>query len=288
MKTAAGVGGTDSSGRFRTRQVTKVSLRGDRRARAEITYFSAVAVSPPKRLPYLTHFPVKLSLIAPTFNEAENVGRLFAEVDRRLREVDYEIIISDDNSPDRTWEVAERMAATNPRVRVLRRASDPGLTRSVIDGFTLASGEIVACMDADLQHDPVILPQMLQVIAQGQADIAIGSRYVEGGSTGTWKIVRRVPSWAATKMAQVVLGVEIYDPLSGYFMLRRDRFLQIRERLRGSGFKVLLEIVANSGNCRIQEIPYTFRPRLAGKSKLTRRVVMAYLVQLWELWRAKR
>jgi len=129
---------------------------------------------------------------------------------------------------------------------------------------------------------------MLQAITDGSADIAIGSRYVKGGSTGTWKIVRRVPSWAATKMAQVVLGVEIRDPLSGYFMLRRDHFLRIRDRLRGNGFKVLLEIVANGGPCRIQEFPYTFRPRLAGKSKLTRRVVMAYLVQLWELWRAKR
>lgn len=231
---------------------------------------------------------MKFSLIAPTYNEVENVGRLFEEVDRYLRGVDYEIIVSDDNSPDGTWAVAERIATTNPRVRVLRRTTDPGLTRSVIDGFTLASGEIVACMDADLQHDPVILPQMLQVIAQRQADIAIGSRYVKGGSTGTWKIVRRVPSWAATKMAQVVLGVEIHDPLSGYFMLRRDHFLQIRDRLRGNGFKVLLEIVANAGPCRVQEFPYTFRPRLAGKSKLTRRVVTAYLIQLWELWRAKR
>ena len=231
---------------------------------------------------------MKLSLIAPTYNEAENVGRLFEEVDRYLRGVDYEIIISDDNSPDGTWAVAERFAASDPRVRVLRRTTDPGLTRSVIDGFTMASGEIVACMDADLQHDPVILPQMLQAISDGSADIAIGSRYVKGGSTGTWKIVRRVPSWAATKMAQLVLGVEIRDPLSGYFMLHRDHFLRIRDRLRGNGFKVLLEIVANAGPCRIQEFPYTFRPRLAGKSKLTRRVVMAYLVQLWELWRAKR
>lgn len=230
---------------------------------------------------------MKLSLIAPTYNEAENISRLVMEVDRYLAPVDYEIIISDDNSPDRTWEVAERLASSNPRVRVLRRTSDPGLTRSVIDGFTMASGEMVACMDADLQHDPVILPQMLEAIEGGRGDIAIGSRYIEGGSTGTWKIVRRVPSWAATKMAQLMLGVEIRDPLSGYFILRRDQFLHIRDRLRGNGFKILLEIIANSGQCKIQEIPYTFRPRLAGKSKLTRRVVVAYGVQLWQLWRGK-
>jgi len=231
-------------------------------------------------------FPVKLSLIAPTFNEAENISRLVGEVDRHLVRVDYEIIIADDNSPDRTWQVAEGIGTANPHIKALRRITDPGLTRSVIDGFTLASGDIVACMDADLQHDPVILPKMLQAITNG-ADIVIGSRYVEGGSTGTWKFVRRVPSWAATKMAQLMLGVEIHDPLSGYFMLRRDQFLRIKDKLRGNGFKILLEIIANSGLCKIQEIPYTFRPRLAGKSKLTRRVVVAYLMQLWQLWRAK-
>ena len=231
---------------------------------------------------------MKLSLIAPTYNEAENIGRLCEEVDKHLRGVNYEIIVSDDNSPDRTWQVAEHITASNPRVRVLRRSRDRGLTRSVIDGFTMATGEIVACMDADLQHDPVILPVMLHAIINNRADIAIGSRYVAGGSTGTWTVVRRVPSWAATKMAQMMLGVEIHDPLSGYFMLRRDHFLRIRDKIRGNGFKVLLEIVANAGSCRIQEIPYTFRLRLAGKSKLTRRVVIAYLAQLWELWRAKR
>lgn len=229
---------------------------------------------------------MKLSLISPTSNEAENVHRLVEETAHCLRGVDYELIICDDNSPDLTWQIAGQVAAINPRVRVLRRMGNPGLTRSVIDGFTSASGEIVACIDADLQHDPVILPQMLE--AMSHADIVIGSRYVKGGSTGSWKFVRRVPSWAATKMAQWMLGVEIHDPLSGYFMLRRDDFLRIRDKLRGAGFKVLLEIVANSGPCRIQEIPYTFRPRIAGSSKLTRRIVLAYVVQLWQLWRGKR
>jgi len=238
--------------------------------------------------PTLLLILVKLSLITPTFNEAENISRLVEEVGRCLAGVDYEIIIADDNSPDGTWREAERVAQGNPRIRVLRRTADPGLTRSVIDGFTMASGDIVACMDADLQHDPVILPQMLQAVADRGVDIAIGSRYVKGGSTGTWKFVRRVPSWAATKLAQLMLGVKIRDPLSGYFMLRRDRFMRIRERLKGSGFKILLEIVANAAPCTMEEIPYTFRPRLAGRSKLTRRVVLAYLIQLWQLWRAQR
>jgi dolichol-phosphate mannosyltransferase len=230
---------------------------------------------------------VKFSLISPTYNEAENVRHLVEEVSGYLRDLDYEIIICDDDSPDRTWQVAEELARANSRVRVLRRRTDRGLTRSVIDGFGIASGDIFGCIDADLQHDPAILPQMLEAMTRG-ADLVIGSRYVEGGSTGNWRLVRRIPSWAATKLAQWMLGVTIHDPLSGYFMLRRNDFQRIRTKLRGSGFKILLEIVANRGPCAIQEIPYTFRRRVAGTSKLTRRIVLAYLVQLWQLWRSKR
>ncbi len=229
---------------------------------------------------------MKLTLIAPTYNEAQNVARLVDEVAKYLSGLDYEVIICDDDSPDRTWQVAEQIAAVNSRVRVLRRRTDRGLTRSVIDGFAMASGEIVACMDADLQHDPVILPRMLQAISQG-ADVAVGSRYVPGGSTGEWKWIRRVSSWAGTNSAQWMLGVEIHDPMSGYFMLRRADFLRVQQRLRGAGFKILLEIIANLGNCKIVEIPFTFRPRLAGRSKLTHGIVWAYGVQLWQLWRGK-
>ena len=235
----------------------------------------------------LSNSSVKLSLISPTYNEAGNISRLVEEVGNCLTGVDYEIIICDDNSPDETWQVAEDLARTNPRLKVLRRKNDRGLTRSVIDGFRMASGDIVACIDADLQHDPVILPQMLAPIMEG-ADLVIGSRYVPGGSTGDWKLVRSLGSWGATKLAQWMLGVTIHDPLSGYFMLRRQDFLRISDRLHGSGFKILLEIVANCGSCRITEIPYTFRRRVAGDSKLTRRIVSAYLVQLGQLWQQKR
>ncbi len=230
---------------------------------------------------------MKLSLISPTYNEAQNVPRLVEEVGKYLCGLEYEIIICDDDSPDRTWEVAEQIAGVNPHVRLLRRRGGRGLTRSVIDGFAMASGDIVACMDADLQHDPVILPKMLEAMAQG-ADVVVGSRYVPGGSTGQWKFTRRASSWVATKSAHWTLGVNIHDPMSGYFMLRREDFLQVRNRLRGAGFKILLEIVANLNAPRIVEIPFTFRPRLAGTSKLTGDIVWAYGVQLWHLWRSKR
>lgn len=229
---------------------------------------------------------MKLSLISPTYNEAQNVARLVEEVGKYLCGVDYEIILCDDDSPDGTWEVAERIAGVNPHVRVLRRRQDRGLTRSVMDGFAMASGEVVACMDADLQHDPVILPKMLNALAQG-ADVVVGSRYVAGGSTGEWKFTRRASSWMATKSAHWALGVDIHDPMSGYFMLRRKDFLRVRDRLRAGGFKILLEIVANLNAAQIVEIPFTFRPRLAGTSKLTGDIVWAYAVQLWHLWRDK-
>jgi len=236
---------------------------------------------------YSIESSVKLSLISPTYNEAENVRRLMEETGECLRGVDYELIICDDDSPDQTWQVVANLAKTNPRLKLLRRESDRGLTRSVMDGFRIASGDIVGCIDADLQHDPIILPQMLEAMSQG-ADLVVGSRYVRGGSTGNWKWVRSVGSWAATKLAQWTLGVTIHDPLSGYFMLRRDDFLRISQQMRGSGFKILLEIVAHCGPCRVQEIPYTFRRRVAGTSKLTRRIVLAYLIQLWELRSGKR
>src|SRR5215469_362390 len=122
---------------------------------------------------------MKFSVISPTFNEAENVPRLVEQLERALSHVDYEILIVDDNSPDLTWSVAERICSTNPRVRVLRRMSDPGLGSAVIDGFSAAQGEAVACIDADLQHDPRILPKMLDQLYEG-SDVVVGSRYVAG------------------------------------------------------------------------------------------------------------
>lgn len=227
--------------------------------------------------------PLELSVIAPTYNEADNLEALVAEVGSALRGVEYEILICDDDSPDRTWARAEEIGRRDPRVRVLRRTKDRGLARAVVDGFTHARGKAVACIDADLQHDPAILPQMLQAL-RGGAQLVVASRYVAGGGTANWNWRRRFTSWVAARMADFSLGVPLHDPMSGYFLLWRADFLPIRGKLNPDGFKVLLEIAAQLQPARVCEVPYTFRLRHAGKSKLSSRVIFAYIFQLFRLY----
>ena len=171
---------------------------------------------------------MKLSVVSPTLNEAGNVSRLVEELERALVGIDYEILIVDDNSPDLTWEVAQKISSTHPRVRALRRMQNPGLSVAVIDGFSAAEGDAVACIDADLQHDPAILARMLDELQQG-ADVVVGSRHVAGGSTGEWSRLRRLESWVATKTAQLLLGFRLKDPMSGYFVVRRKDFSEVKK-----------------------------------------------------------
>jgi dolichol-phosphate mannosyltransferase len=225
---------------------------------------------------------MKLSVISPTLNEADNVPRLVQRLEQALTEIDYEILIVDDDSADRTWSVAQQLSLTNPRVRALRRVQNPGLGLAVIDGFSAADGEILACIDADLQHDPAILPAMLEGLQRG-ADIVVGSRHIAGGSTGDWNRWRRMQSWLATKTAQLLLGVTLKDPMSGYFLMRREDFSAVKEQLKGDGFKILLEMLANLQSSGIAEVPYTFQARIHGASKLSNRVIFQYVQQLWRL-----
>src|SRR5512141_2132883 len=186
---------------------------------------------------------MKLSIISPTYNEADNLEPLVNELATVLASYDYEIVIVDDDSPDLTWKRAEELGRRFPQVRSLRRIRNRGLSSAVIDGFSIARGDIVASMDADLQHDPLILPRMLQELDHG-ADLVVGSRYVEGGGTGEWTWHRWLSSWAATKLARVLLQVDLRDPMSGFFGMPRSDFLKLRHRLDAQGFKILLEIVA--------------------------------------------
>jgi dolichol-phosphate mannosyltransferase len=225
---------------------------------------------------------VKVTIVSPTYNEVDNLPCLIRDVDTALSGIDYEFLIADDDSPDGTWAVAEELATDNPRIRVLRRTSNRGLSPAVIDGFLSSSSDYVGVIDADLQHDPAILPQMISALEAG-AEIAVGSRYVEGGGTGTWNAARRFQSWVATKLARAFLGVELSDPMSGYFVMPRGEFDRIHKQLDSSGFKILLDIIARLSPSKIEEIPYTFRRRVAGESKLSSRVILQYLGQLWRL-----
>jgi dolichol-phosphate mannosyltransferase len=230
---------------------------------------------------------MKLSVISPTYNESENVGLLVAALEKSLAGADYEILISDDDSPDLTWARVEEIGLRNPRVRVLRRTVNRGLGPSVVDGFSAATGEVVACIDADLQHDPRVLPRMLEELSGGPS-LVVATRYMPGGGTANWSAIRRLGSWGCTKLAQWVLGVELRDPMSGYFMMRRDDFMKIRDLLNAHGFKILLEIAAHMKPCRVREVPYTFGPRAKGESKLTNKIIFAYLLQLWRLYTGDR
>jgi dolichol-phosphate mannosyltransferase len=156
----------------------------------------------------------------------------------------------------------------------------------VVDGFSSATGDALACIDADLQHHPAILPQMLKELENG-ADLVVATRYMPGGGAD-WGIIRRLGSWGCTKLAQVLLGVKLRDPLSGYFMMRREDFLRIRDRLNVRGFKILLEIAAHMHPRHVSEVPYTFGPRAQGESKLSNKIVLAYLSQVWRLYRQPR
>lgn len=238
----------------------------------------------PLDLASTTATAVKLTVVAPTYNERDNITPLVQALERSLCGINYEILICDDDSPDLTWAHAQAIAASHERVRVLRRTTDRGLSAAVVDGFSAARGEVVACMDADLQHDPAILPRMLRALDDG-AQLVVGSRYVAGGACAHWSWHRRFTSWTATQMAAWLLGLKLRDPMSGFFLLRRADFRRVRPQLQTSGFKILLEICAHLRPERICEIPYTFRTRVAGKSKLSSRVMLAYAGQLWRLRR---
>jgi dolichol-phosphate mannosyltransferase len=231
-----------------------------------------------------------LSIVTPTYNEAPNVDPFIQEVSLALDGLDYEILFVDDDSPDLTWLKVEQIAEHNSRVRVLRRTRSKGLASAVKEGFCEAHGDVVACMDADLQHNPAILPRMLQELAIG-TDLVVGSRYVSAGGTPNWNWCRKCGSSVATGMARFCIGVRLTDPMSGFFMLRRRDFLSVAEKVNAEGFKILLEIVAKMKPKKVSEVPLTFRPRVAGISKLTSRIVLQYIHQLWRLswdrWRAQ-
>ena len=224
------------------------------------------------------------SLVLPTYNEAANVPRCVAAVCGVLEGREFEIIVADDNSPDGTWEVAEGLA--NPRVRVLRRTGERGLSAAVVEAFGAAHGDRLGVMDADLQHDEAILPQMIDALDENE--FVIGSRAARGGSYCDWSAGRRFSSWAAATLARTILGVRLRDPMSGYFALRRDVFERARPRLSPRGFKIMLELFCLAGPESFTEIGYTFRARQAGASKVSAKVARAYLRSLVQLRRKMR
>ena len=220
----------------------------------------------------------ELSVVIPTFKESANVPELVRRLDLALAGIAWEAIFVDDDSPDGTWEVAKEIGRRDPRVRCLRRVGRRGLAGACIEGMLSSAAPTVAVMDADLQHDETLLPKMFAAIRDG-AELVVGSRYVEGGSQGDgFSTVRAWGSETATALARRFLNIDLTDPMSGFFMIRRAKVDAVADGLSREGFKILLDIVASSPEkLKTVELPFTFRERLAGESKLDSLVTAEYL-----------
>jgi dolichol-phosphate mannosyltransferase len=236
------------------------------------------AIKPgPETLSQATGLP-QLSVVVPTFNERDNVTVLYRRLDATLAGIPWEVVFVDDNSPDGTWEVVRSLARQDPRVRCIRRIGRRGLSGACIEGILASSAPYAAVIDADLQHDETQLPKMVGLLQSGEAELVVGSRYIEGGSADSFNKGRAGASQLATEVAKRVLKVAIADPMSGFFMIRRDKFEQLAPRLSTQGFKILLDIVATAeGKLRTIEVPFTFGSRQHGESKLDSMVALDFL-----------
>lgn len=218
-----------------------------------------------------------LSVVVATLNERENVPLLLRALKGTLADINWEVIFVDDDSPDGTCAKVREMARLDPRIRCLRRINRRGLAGACIEGVLASSALAVAVMDGDLQHDEALLPPMYRAICEG-ADLVVASRIREQGSVGEG--LTRLRNWGsrmANAAARTLLGVHLNDPMSGFFMMRRDRFDALAEKLSTQGFKILLDILASSGGrLAVVELPYRFRERRHGASKLDGLVVLEY------------
>jgi dolichol-phosphate mannosyltransferase len=215
-----------------------------------------------------------LCIVVPTFNERDNVTELIARVERAVEGLRWEMVFVDDDSPDGTSAAVKAIAARDHRVRCIRRIGRRGLSSACIEGMLASAAPVLVVMDADLQHDESRIPEMYRVLQAERAQLVIASRYTDGGAIGSWDRTRAFMSRLATRISQIVCRQSISDPMSGFFMITADAFDRCVRGLSGKGFKILLDIVASSPErLRVAEVPYTFRERLHGESKLDSLVI---------------
>ncbi len=223
--------------------------------------------------------PIELTVVSPTFNEKANIRPLARKLHDALAGVEWEVIFVDDNSPDGTADEVKALAAEDSRVRCIKRIGRRGLAGAVLEGAMASAAPYVVVIDADLQHDETILPKMLQSMRDGSTDLVIATRYLEPeGMAQGLSAARQRGSRLATWLSRLVLKTDISDPVSGFFMARREVWERAGPKLSTEGFKVLFDIIASHpGPLRVAETPYRFRDRLEGESKLDSRVVVDYL-----------
>ena len=220
----------------------------------------------------------ELCVIVPTLNERDNVPVLVEAVDRALLGVDYEIVFVDDDSEDGTAARARHIAQVNPRVRVVQRVGRKGLSSAAVEGMLATSAPYLAVMDGDMQHDEAILPRMLDTLRTSGVDLVVGTRNIAGGGMGDFAPLRVALSQAGRALSRAVCKTELSDPMSGFFMIRRTFLDEVVRNLSLTGFKILVDIVASAERpARVAEIPFTFRGRKQGESKLDTLVAFEYV-----------
>ena len=227
--------------------------------------------------------PPLVSIIIPTLNERDNVHEIVSRLGKALAGQAWEVVFVDDDSGDGTLEVLHDLSRSDPRVRFLHRIGRRGLASAVTEGILSTSAPCVAVMDCDLQHDVAVLPTMLKRLQQGDCDIVVASRFLRDGGVGDWSKNRLLLSNVAKRLAHLVLASEITDPMSGFFIMRRGAFdLAVRD-LSNQGYKILLDILLSAKpSLRVTEVPYTFRSRVRGESKVEPIVVLEYFTLLFD------
>ena len=223
-----------------------------------------------------------LSVVIPTFNEGGNIENLVKQTDEALKGINYEIIFVDD-SRDNTPDIIREVSKKYQSVKLYHRENKSGLATAVLDGFRIAKGDYIACMDADLQHPPIVLKYMYKAIVVGGADVCVPSRFIPGGSDGGLNAYRKFVSGTARKIGQVILPClkKFTDPTSGLFMFRREVIDNVE--LKPIGWKIMIEVLAMGNYSKVIEIPYKFHQRTEGESKLSGKVTLEYIKQLFEL-----
>jgi len=230
----------------------------------------------------------KISIILPTYNESENIIQVLKSIGEYIpKDIATEAIVVDDNSPDGTGKVVEdyindTQNETGYTVSVIHRETKSGLSSAILDGIQHSSGETVVVMDSDFSHPPKIIPQLIEEIKTSKYDIAIASRYTEGGEVSGWSTKRKLISKGATGIAKAGLGVNESDPMSGFFAFNRNILEGIK--FDAIGYKMLLEILVKTKGAKVKEIPYTFTDRTRGSSKLDSTIMFDFVTSVWKLY----
>ncbi|MCP9222838.1 glycosyltransferase family 2 protein [Erythrobacter sp. LQ02-29] len=227
---------------------------------------------------------IELAIILPTLNERGNLAPLLDRLHETLGDIAWEAIVVDDDSPDGTAEEARRLSRTDPRMRAVQRIGRRGLASAVIEGACATAAPYVAVMDADHQHDPALIPEMLAHVRGGEYEVAVASRFVEGGSAAGLSSARREKgSDLANRLARKMTGVELADPMSGFFVIEAAKVRELAPNLSGIGFKILLDILAAAPVAlKVKEVPMQFACRREGESKLDRAVAFEFLIGLYD------